>query len=119
MEKEKVQELLEYAATLHSTNMSIADIEKAMIAQGADEELAKKIVRTIDVGQRKEQSSKGKYFIMSGIGLMSFGIIITAISYFNADYGETYSIYWKLIAVGFFGLIGGLCDLVISKTKRD
>ena len=119
MEKEKIQELLEYATTLYSSNISIEEIEKAMIKQGADEKLAKEIVGVVDVGQRKEQSSKGKYFIMSGIGLMSFGIILTAISYFNADYGERYSIYWKAIAIGFFGLIGGLCDLVISKTKRD
>jgi len=46
MEREKVQELLEYATTLYGSNISIEDIEKAMMKQGADEELAKKIVRT-------------------------------------------------------------------------
>jgi hypothetical protein len=48
MEKEKIQELIEYAETLYNSNISIDEIKKAMIRQGADEELAIKIIQIVD-----------------------------------------------------------------------
>ena len=101
MEKEKIQELLEYATTLYSSNISIEDIEKAMIKQGADEELAKEIVRTVDIGQRKEQSSRGKYAMIIGAGVLFIGVfqqfmaIIMRIMVKNIDFtGE--QCFWVL-----------------------
>jgi len=118
MEKEKVQELLEYATTLYGSNISIDEIEKAMIRQGADEELAKEIVGIVDQGQRKEKSSKGKYAMIIGAGILFIGVFLTAHSYYNVGYGEKYFIYWKAILFGFLGLIGGFADFIIGKKGR-
>ena len=111
MEKEKIQELIDYAVMLYSY-MPTDEIRKTLIKQGVDEELAMEIVQTIDKSQRKEKKFKGTFSLMGGCGLLVLGVLLTANSYFSADYGERYTIYWKLMLVGFLGILYGVADFI-------
>ena len=102
MEKEKIKELIEYAETLYSNNLPDDEIIKAMIRQGADQELAKEILKTADKRERKEKASKGKYAIISGIGLLLVGFYLHII----------------LMVIGLLVIVGGVADYLISKSKR-
>jgi hypothetical protein len=111
-------ELIKYATTLYDSNVPLEDIKNAMFRQGADEELASMIVQAVDKSQKKEKSKSGVNTMRVGVLLFLIGLFLTIISYANANEGETYSIYWKLMLGGMLCLTVGLGEYGISRTKR-
>lgn len=116
--KQEVYELIEYASTLYQNHVSNDEIKKAMIRQGADEELADEIVNVVDKKEKKEKSSNGKYFLILGAILLVAGLTDTINSYLQTPPGEIFKVYSKLIIGGAISLFIGLADLVSSKMKR-
>lgn len=116
--EQEVYELIEYASTLYQNHVSNDEIKKAMIRQGADEELADEIVNVVDKKEKKEKSSNGKYFLILGAILLVAGLTNTINSYLQTPPGEIFKVYSKLIIGGAISLFIGLADLVSSKMKR-
>ena len=121
MEEDKLQELIDYAATLYDSPISTEDVKNALMRQGADEELVKEIIQIVDKSQRKERVSKGKYALLGGCGLLFLGALLTVISFVVAIVrdGDRFAIFWKTMLIGLLLIIGGIVDFVISKSKRD
>lgn len=117
MTDQKISELANYAASLYQNHVEAEEIKAAMMRQGADEELANKIVTAIISSDKKEKRGRGKYYLILGSILLGAGLINTYSSYTDAEPGEEYQIYLKLILGGLVILVLGLVDYVLSRKK--
>lgn len=95
--EQEINELLEYALTLYQNNVSSEEVKKAMIRQGADEELADEIV--------KAREKKGKYFLILGAILLAAGLINSISNYQHAAPRETFKIFPNMIIVGAISIL--------------
>ena len=64
MTDQKISELVNYAASLYQNHVEAEEIKAAMMRQGADEELANKIVTAIISSDKKEKRGRGKYYFL-------------------------------------------------------
>lgn len=117
MTDQKISELVNYAASLYQNHVEAEEIKAAMMRQGADDELANKIVTAIISSDKKEKRGRGKYYLILGSILLGAGLINTYSSYSEAEPGEEYQIYLKLILGGLVILVLGLVDYVLSRKK--
>jgi len=109
-EEKDIDDFIKYATTSYENDSlsSPDNIKAALIAQGADEELASSIVQEVEQSLKKERLSKAKASIIGGISILLIGIYLTVKSYMNTEVGGYYSIYWYAILVGFSALVIGI-----------
>lgn len=117
-QSQQIEELIQYASTLYQNHVSHEEIKKALIRQGAEEELAVQIIQEIDKEEKKEKSSRGKYFLILGIILLGAGLINFLCGDQEMTRG-TFRAYSKMTIGGGICILIGIVDWLSSKIRRE
>ncbi len=109
--QEYVNSIYDYAANLFiNEKMSEKKVKKNLVEQGLDEESALIVIENLKkqiIDAQKEKSKKNmQYGALWCIG----GLLVTAISYFEAGSGGSYMFAWGAIIFGAIQFLRGLTN---------
>jgi hypothetical protein len=106
-----MNERLTVATVLLDGGMSPTEVERRLVADGMDSELAHVMVEDIVRQRREARWLAGRRDAIVGSVILAIGVIVTIGSYSAAEGGGTYLLAWGAILFGAIGLLRGLYQI--------
>ena len=106
-ELENVEIANSVAADLLKDGHGASEIEAKLIDMEIDESTAANLTRSSITSLSQEEKSKGIRNMRLGAAICASGGVVTAVTYWAADPGETYIIAWGAIAFGATAFLKG------------